>query len=105
MNALAALAQPFLGRPWAILLIAVLLGILDRVDRHRTQGRSGSGRARPSLRLASVLWASLAVWELLVQMLTPEADIRVDWLLAWPLLLLITVLSLTTAALSAIRHR
>ncbi len=106
MSALAALATPLIGRPWAILLIAVLLGILDRIDRRPDGGRdAGSPRAKPSLRFTAMLWSCLAVWELIVQLLTPEADIRVDWLLVWPLLVLITVLSLTTAALSAIRHR
>jgi hypothetical protein len=106
MNALAALAQPFLGRPWAILLVAVVLILLDRIDRRPgVRGRSGSALAKPPLRLAALLWACLAVWELLVQLLTPEANIRVDWLLAWPALLFITLLSLTTAGLSAIRHR
>jgi hypothetical protein len=105
MNALAALATPFLGRPWAILLVAVVLRILDRLDRHRGREVSGRGRARPPLGFASLLWACLAVWELVVQLLSPGADIRVDWLLAWPPLLLITVLSLTTAGLSAFRHR
>ncbi len=106
MNALAALAQPFLGRPWAILLVAVVLMLLDRVDR-RPGGQWGGGspRAKPRLRFIAVLWACLAVWELFVQLLTPEANIRVDWLLIWPPLLLLTLLSLTTAGLSAFRHR
>jgi hypothetical protein len=106
MNALAALATPFLGRPWAILLAAGLLLMLDRIDR-RAGGNQGAGsaRAQPPLQIAALLWGCLAVWELLVQRFSPEANIRVDWLVLWPPLVLITVLSLTTAGLSAFRHR
>jgi|GEM_PF-1508007 len=46
------------------------------------------------LLLAAVLWIGYALWEAGVQWFTPEADIRVDLLVIYPLLAIVTVLAL-----------
>jgi hypothetical protein len=46
----------------------------------------------------AVLWLAYAAWEWLVLTQTPEADIRVDLLLIWPLITLVTLWALWRAA-------
>jgi hypothetical protein len=46
---------------------------------------------------AATAWALYAVWEGLVLLLTPEANIRVDLLLIWPLLGILSLWSLLRA--------
>ena len=54
------------------------------------------GEDRPSTWLLRVAfaWSAYAVWEWLVLVRTPEADIRVDLLIIWPALALLTAWSL-----------
>jgi hypothetical protein len=47
----------------------------------------------------AVLWFAYAGWEWLVLARTPEADIRVDLLLIWPLIGLATLWALSRTAL------
>jgi hypothetical protein len=60
----------------------------------------GALRAGPSRRKANALLLpaafclGFAAWEWLVLIRTPEADIRVDLLLIWPALLILTLWSL-----------
>ncbi|MEB3323008.1 MAG: hypothetical protein VKI81_09320 [Synechococcaceae cyanobacterium] len=89
------MASAFVHRPAAILAVALGLFLLDRLDR----GRAAGPRARPALRWPALLWALFALWEALVMGLTPEADIRVDLLLIWPPLAVVSGLSLVTALL------
>lgn len=49
-------------------------------------GRLTVLRTLPRAWVPALLWAAYAAWEALVLMKTPEADIRVDLLLIWPLL-------------------
>lgn len=53
--------------------------------------RWASGR-RPAaaLLVAALGWLAYAGWEWLVQIQTPEADIRIDLLVIWPLLAILT---------------
>ena len=46
----------------------------------------------------AVLWLGYAAWEWLVLVKTPEADIRVDLLVLWPLLAIATLWALLRAA-------
>jgi hypothetical protein len=48
--------------------------------------------------IPGVLWIAYAAWEWLVLKKTPEADIRVDLLLLWPLLSIVTLWALLLAA-------
>jgi hypothetical protein len=45
----------------------------------------------------AVLWLAYAVWEWLVLMKTPGADIRIDLLLIWPAIGLVTLWALARA--------
>ena len=56
-----------------------------------------SGRRADALLLPAVFCLAFAGWEWLVLVRTPEADIRVDLLLIWPALLVLTVWSLWRA--------
>jgi hypothetical protein len=46
----------------------------------------------------AVLWLAYAGWEWLVLVRTPEADIRVDLILIWPLVGVVTLWALARAA-------
>ncbi|MBF6022489.1 hypothetical protein [Lysobacter niastensis] len=49
---------------------------------------------------AALFWLGYAIWEIIVQWRTPEADVRVDLVVIYPALLLIT-----TFAMLALRRR
>lgn len=65
-----------IGRPLAILLVAALWAL----------AALGLPRSLRALKVNSLAWITFAVWEALVQAVTPEANIRVDLLLIAPLL-------------------
>jgi hypothetical protein len=48
--------------------------------------------------IPALLWVAYAAWEWLVLKKTPEADIRVDLLLLWPLLGIVMLWALLRAA-------
>ena len=85
------LASLFVEKPQNILAVAFafLAGYLALrltalgITRHR----------RPLL-IASTAWGLYAVWEWLVQVKTPEANIRVDLLVIWPVLAIISAWAL-----------
>ena len=82
------LASVLVGQPIHILAVAgvVLVGhFLLRVSGF------GSERHPRALLVVVAIWVSYAAWEWLVVTLTPEANIRVDLLLIWPVLLVTTV--------------
>jgi hypothetical protein len=79
----------FVQHPARILALGAVFGLAWAVLR------TGSLGARAN----SLLWPAayclvFAGWEWLVMIRTPEANIRVDLLVIWPLLLLLTVGSL-----------
>lgn len=83
------LALLFVAKPFNILFVAVLffgayfiLRSFDTVRQIR------------SLLIVSIAWGLYAAWELLVQIRTPEANIRVDLLVIWPLLAMLSIWSL-----------
>lgn len=55
----------------------------------RASGGGGDTHAGALLVVAAG-WAVYAIWEWLVMTKTPEANIRVDLLLIWPVLLVLT---------------
>lgn len=77
------LARGLVAQPAHILAVAAALGALWLV------GRATVLRAAPKanvLWVPAVLWLAYAGWEWLVVTQTPEANIRVDLLLIWPVL-------------------
>ncbi len=73
----------FVGKPQNILAVAIvfLAGYLAL----RFTALGFSRHPRPLL-IASIAWGVYAAWEWLVQIKTPEANIRVDLLVMWPVL-------------------
>ena len=80
MDWLYALAQPFVWHPGRALLVAVAFGLLALGLRYR-------GR-RPLL-VAAAAWTVFALLEFMAW--RARADIRVDLLVTWPALCLITL--------------
>jgi hypothetical protein len=64
--------------------IAALATVHLVISRHLH--RRGSPGSRPWL-VAGLAWLAYAGWELMVMLVSPEANIRVDLLVIWPLLL------------------
>ncbi len=56
--------------------------------------RLGAGRNPRWLLVAAIAWALYAAWEWLILVRTPEANIRVDLLLIWPVLALLSAWAL-----------
>ncbi|MGE0484964.1 MAG: hypothetical protein AB7Q81_12555 [Gammaproteobacteria bacterium] len=86
MDLLAAL---LVGRPFNIACVAVAFAVAAFVV-----SRSRAGRGRRALAVAALAWACYAGWEWLVVTRTPEANIRVDLLLLWPLLGVVSLVAL-----------
>jgi hypothetical protein len=93
------LASLFVGKPLNILAVAVVFfaGYLalqfaaPRIARRPRQ-----------LLIASVAWGVYAAWEWLVQAKTPEANIRVDLLVMWPVLAIVSAWALFRALRSVV---
>lgn len=77
------LAYLFVGTPLAILAVSLAWLAAFRFLRHSAPGRVRRSRAPL---VAAIAWAGYAAWEWLVLVKTPEANIRVDLLVLWPLL-------------------
>lgn len=88
MEMIAAL---FVGKPQNILVVAIAFLVGYLVPRFTTLGNR---RRFGSLLIASIAWGVYAVWELLVQVKTPEANIRVDLLVIWPMLAILSAWAL-----------
>jgi hypothetical protein len=82
----------FVQHPLRILALGVIYVALWGAIR---AGRSG--RRANTLLLPAAFCLAFAGWEWLVLVRTPDADIRVDLLLIWPSLLILTVWSLWRA--------
>ena len=82
----------FVQHPLRILALGVIYVALWGAIR---AGRSG--RRANTLLLPAAFCPAFAGWEWLVLVRTPDADIRVDLLLIWPALLILTVWSLWRA--------
>ena len=85
MSALAAL---LVGEPLTILAVAAAFLVGHFVVRF---AGLGSGRHPWSLAVVAASWALYAAWEWLVLVRSPEANIRVDLLLIWPAILIVSI--------------
>jgi hypothetical protein len=88
------LASLFVGRPLNILAVALVF-VAGHVLLRFTSG--GPRRHPAALLVAAAAWALYAAWEWLVLVRTPEADIRVDLLLLWPILAIVSAWMLLRA--------
>jgi hypothetical protein len=77
------LASLFVGAPLHILAVAAAFVAGFLAPRATALG---AGRHRRMLLLAAAAWALYAFWGWFVQVRTPEANIRVDLLVVWPVL-------------------
>ena len=82
------LASLFVGKPLNILVLAVLFLAGYLVLRFTELGISRHPR---TLLIATTAWGLYAAWEWLIQIKTPEANIRVDLLVIWPVLAILSV--------------
>ncbi len=85
------LTQLFVGNPQNILVVAGLFfaGYCGQKLTKNTVIK------RPRLLLVtSIIWMLYAGWERLIQTNSPEANIRVDLLAIWPLLIILSVWTL-----------
>lgn len=85
------LTSLFVGKPQNILAVAVVFLAGYLLLRFTAHGRARHIRM---LLIASAAWGLYAGWEWLVQVKTPEANIRVDLLVVWPVLAIISAWAL-----------
>lgn len=85
------LASLLVGKPQNILVVAIAFLVGYLVPRFTALGNR---RRFASLLIASVAWGVYAAWEWLVQAKTPEANIRVDLLVIWPMLAILSAWAL-----------
>ena len=85
------LASLLVAKPLSILAVAALFLAGHLALRFTALG--ASRRPRPLL-AAAVTWALYALWEWAVQVRTPEANIRVDLLVIWPALAVLSARAL-----------
>jgi hypothetical protein len=88
------LSSLLVGKPLNILAVAVLFLVFDLLLRLTPLG---AGRHSRALLGAAGGWALYAAWEWLVRVRTPEANIRVDLLLLWPVLLIVSLVAVVRA--------
>lgn len=81
-------ASLFVGKPLNILIVAAVFLLMYLIVRFVVS--SASLHSNPLL-MISIAWGVYAVWEWLVITQTPEANIRVDLLVIWPILAVLTV--------------
>jgi len=92
---LEVLSRWLVQQPAHILLIAMVILALWAAGRAtvlRTVPKSNV------LWMPAVLWLAYAGWEWLVLVTSPEANIRVDLLLIWPVIALATLWAVVRAA-------
>lgn len=75
--------------PWLALIAALLLAGLYLASRSRT------------VLVAALLWGAYAVWEYAVSESAPDANIRIDLLAIYPVLLAVTVAALWSGVRSS----
>ena len=82
------LSSLLVGKPLNIVAVAVVF--LVAYFLQQLTG-IGSDRHPRALIVVAVIWALYAAWEWLVVTRTPEANIRIDLLLIWPIVLIISI--------------
>ena len=88
------LASLFVGKPLNILVVSAFFFAVYFALRFTILG--GGRLPRPLLAVA-IAWALYAAWEWLVQVRTPEANIRVDLIVMWPVLAILSAWALFRA--------
>ena len=78
------LASLVVHKPLNILMVAAMF-IMGFLILRSTP--VGEGKQAAALLVPAIGWALYAAWEWLVMVRTPEANIRVDLLVIWPVLL------------------
>ena len=81
------LASLLVGQPQYILVVAMAFLVGYLVLQFIAPN---IGRRSGSFLIASIAWGFYAAWEWLVLWRTPEANIRVDLMLIWPALLVLS---------------
>jgi hypothetical protein len=89
------LASLFVGKPLNILAVGLVFLAGNLLLRYTALG---AGRHPRPLLWAAAAWAVYAAWEWLVKVRTPEANIRVDLLVLWPVVLVVSIVALVKAA-------
>ena len=82
------LASLFVGKPLNILIVGLSFAALHIGARAAGIGSEKHPRA---MLVVVAVWLLYALWEWLVATQSPEANIRVDLLLIWPLVAIISV--------------
>jgi len=85
------LVSLLVGKPLSILVVAVLFLAVTLALRFTSLG---DGRHPGWLLAAAGAWGLYAAWEWLVLVRTPEANIRVDLLVIWPVLAILSAWAL-----------
>jgi hypothetical protein len=82
------LSSLFVHKPFNILIVGALFAGFYAVLRF-----CGSGeKRRPAFLLVPAgLWGVYAAWEWFVTTMTPEANIRVDMMLIWPVIVALSI--------------
>ena len=88
------LVSLFVGKPLSILAVSTLFLAGYLALRFTALG---AGRRLRLLLVAAVVWMLYAAWEWLVLVRTPEANIRVDLLVIWPALAILSAWALFRA--------
>lgn len=88
------LASLFVAKPQIIVLVALAFAAGYLALRFLAPGIA---RHPGSLLIASTAWGLYAAWEWLVLIKTPEANIRVDLLVLWPVLAIVSLWALYRA--------
>ena len=83
-----SIASLFVHKPLNILIVAAVFAIGYLALRFTALGEA---RHPGALLVPAIGWALYAAWEWLVMVRTPEANIRVDLLVIWPVLLVLSV--------------
>ena len=76
------------NKPFNILIVAALFFVGYLVMRFTGVGE---GKNAAAVLVPTVGWALYAVWEWFVVIKSPEANIRVDLLVIWPVLLIVSI--------------
>jgi hypothetical protein len=82
------LAALLVGKPLTIAAVATLFAAAHVLLPQLALGPRRHPRA---LLVAAAAWLLYAAWEWLVQVRTPEANIRVDLLVLWPALAVVSI--------------
>ncbi|GEM_PF-899378 len=95
------LALLFIGKPQNILIVSVFFMVLNLVFQFM---ENKSKHHYGALLIVSLSWATYAAWEWTIKIKTPEANIRVDLLIIWPILAIILAWALYRTISLFIKH-